>query len=85
MALERERDRLGCDTALFVGDDDTDEDVFALDRPGRLLGIRVGRTPASQAPYCLRDQREIDDLLDRLIALRRDAPARPRPPQTGAK
>jgi trehalose 6-phosphate phosphatase len=76
VALERERDRLGCDTALFLGDDETDEDVFALDRPGRLFGIRVGRAPASQASYYVRDQREVDALLDRLIALRRDAPAR---------
>jgi hypothetical protein len=50
--------------------------VFALDRPGRLFGIRVGRAPASQAAYCLRDQREIDALLERLIELRRDASAR---------
>ncbi|HSB53168.1 MAG TPA: trehalose-phosphatase, partial [Gemmatimonadales bacterium] len=29
-ALERERTRAGCDTAIFLGDDDTDEDVFGL-------------------------------------------------------
>ena len=33
MALERERERLGCDTAIYVGDDETDEDVFALQQP----------------------------------------------------
>ena len=30
------------DTALYVGDDFTDEDVFALDQPGRLLTVRIG-------------------------------------------
>ena len=49
LALERARARLGCDTAIYVGDDETDEDVFALDQPGRLLAIRVGRKPSSSA------------------------------------
>jgi len=71
MALERERDRLGCDTALFVGDDETDEDVFALEDPGRLLTVRVGPLRSSQASYCLHSQAEIDELMDRLIDLRR--------------
>jgi trehalose 6-phosphate phosphatase len=73
MALERERDRLGCDTALFLGDDETDEDVFALDRPGRLLTVRVGPSRDSQAAFCLKSRREVDALLARLIALRRSA------------
>ena len=49
-ALERARARLGCDTAVYVGDDETDEDVFALDQPGRLLAIRVGRKRAPRPP-----------------------------------
>jgi trehalose 6-phosphate phosphatase len=69
-ALERERERLGCDTAVYVGDDETDEDVFALDQPGRLLTIRVGAKRASAATYSLRNQREIDDLLLVLLRLR---------------
>jgi trehalose 6-phosphate phosphatase len=72
VALERERDRLGCDTAFFLGDDETDEDVFALDHPGRLLGVRVGAARRSHAAYYLKSQREVDALLARLIALRRD-------------
>jgi trehalose 6-phosphate phosphatase len=71
VALERERDRLGCDTALYIGDDETDEDVFALERPGRLVTVRVGAAPASQASYCVRRQAEVDELLFRLIELRR--------------
>ena len=70
VALERERDRLGCDTAFFLGDDETDEDVFALDRPGRLLCVRVGASRASQAPYCVRSQAAVDELLARLVELR---------------
>jgi trehalose 6-phosphate phosphatase len=76
VALERARARLGCDTALYVGDDETDEDVFALDQPGRLLGVRVGERAASHADYCLRAQREIDGLLRVLIRARTEAAAR---------
>jgi trehalose 6-phosphate phosphatase len=71
VALERERDRLGCDTAFFIGDDETDEDVFALDRPGRLYTVRVGRSRDSEASYFLKSQRDVDLLLERLISLRR--------------
>jgi trehalose 6-phosphate phosphatase len=70
MALERERARLCCDTAIYVGDDETDEDVFALDQPGRLLGIRVGRKKNSRADFYLEAQEKIDDLLRLLVRLR---------------
>jgi trehalose 6-phosphate phosphatase len=72
LALERERQRLRCDTAIYVGDDDTDEDVFALDRPGQLLGIRVGRRVKSAAEYYLRSQSAMDDLLRILLQLRHE-------------
>ncbi len=71
IALLEARRRLGCDTAIYVGDDADDEDVFALDEPGQLLGIRVGRHRASRATFFLRNQREIDALLAVLVALRR--------------
>jgi trehalose 6-phosphate phosphatase len=77
MALETERDRLGCDTAIYVGDDETDEDVFTLDQPGRLLAIRVGPKRSSQASYYVKDQAAVDELLTRLADLRRE-PALPR-------
>lgn len=70
LALERERSHFACDTVIYIGDDETDEDVFALDRPGQLLSIRVGRKRASAAPYYIRNQKEIDRLLAALIALR---------------
>jgi trehalose 6-phosphate phosphatase len=75
-ALERQRERNGCDTALYVGDDETDEDVFALDDPGRLLTIRVGRKATSRAPFYLRNQASIDRLLSALVILGCARPAR---------
>lgn len=69
-ALERVRSAQGCDTALFVGDDETDEDVFALDQPGQLVSIRVGANRTSAARYYVRDRPEVDRLLERLIQLR---------------
>jgi trehalose 6-phosphate phosphatase len=70
LALERERAHFGCDTVIYVGDDETDEDVFQLDRPGRLLSVRVGRKQTSAAPHYLRNQREIDRLLSTLVVWR---------------
>ena len=79
LALERERERMSCDTAIYVGDDETDEDVFALDQPGRLLTIRVGCKRASMADYCIRSQREIDGLIQALLTIRNTS----RAPQRG--
>jgi trehalose 6-phosphate phosphatase len=70
-ALVRERAHFACDTVIYVGDDETDEDVFQLDGPGELLSIRVGRKRTSAAPYYIRNQAEIDRLLEALVALRR--------------
>jgi trehalose 6-phosphate phosphatase len=71
LALQRERQRLRCDTAIYVGDDDTDEDVFTLDQPGQLLGIRVGRKVRTAAAYYIQRQSKVDSLLRRLIQVRR--------------
>ena len=70
IALQQMRSLLRCDTALYVGDDTTDEDVFTLDEPGQLVTARVGQSSASQAAYYLESQREIDALLRLLVALR---------------
>lgn len=70
VALGREFERLGCDAAVYVGDDETDEDVFARDEPETLLGIHVGRSQASLASYYLERQSEIDQLLRLLISMR---------------
>jgi trehalose 6-phosphate phosphatase len=71
-ALEEALARLGCAYAIYVGDDLTDEDVFALGEKDRILGIRVGRRKDTGADYFLRDQGEIDDLLEALVRLRRE-------------
>jgi len=70
LALERERSHFACDTVIYVGDDETDEDVFQIDRPGQLLSIRVGRNHTSAAPYYIRNQAEIDRLLETFVTVR---------------
>jgi trehalose 6-phosphate phosphatase len=69
IALRQLRARVA-DTALYVGDDASDEDVFTLNEPGRLLSVRVGRRRDSAASYFLRAQSEVDDLLEELVRLR---------------
>lgn len=64
--LARER----ADASLYVGDDVTDEDVFELPEPGRLLTVRVGRSRSSAASHYIKGQRSIDRLLSRLITER---------------
>ena len=61
---------LGCRRAFYIGDDETDEDVFRLGRPA-VFGVRVGRKPASAARSWLRDQSQIVPVLDELLSLQR--------------
>jgi trehalose 6-phosphate phosphatase len=68
----RLRAGFGCTHAIYVGDDRTDEDVFACGGP-RLLGVRVGRRSDSKASYYLARQVEIDAFLRVLIGLRAGA------------
>jgi trehalose 6-phosphate phosphatase len=70
-ALMIERDRVGGNSVLYVGDDDNDEDAFAL--AVDVVAVRIGRKPTSRARYYLRDQPEIDRLLELLIGLRSGA------------
>jgi trehalose 6-phosphate phosphatase len=65
-ALRRLRERLASPPTVFVGDDETDEDAFILSGTS-VLGIRVGLSETSSAPFFLQDQNEIDQLLGRLI------------------
>ncbi len=58
--------RLDCPTALYVGDDETDEDVFAL-RDHRILTVRVGKKKGSSARYFLKRQAEITAVLQFLV------------------
>lgn len=77
-ALRYAMKAFACDTAVYVGDDETDEDAFGALDAERLLAIRVGRpTAASRARFYLDSQGEIDRLLERLLELR--TPRRPIP------
>jgi trehalose 6-phosphate phosphatase len=58
------------DIALYVGDDVTDEDVFQIDEPGRVVSVRIGAWAGSAAMYFLREQAEVDLLLSNLVELR---------------
>jgi trehalose 6-phosphate phosphatase len=57
---------LRCRGLFFVGDDETDEDVFGLTE-GLIMGVRVGRRPESRARYYLKHQGEIEDVLRFLV------------------
>jgi trehalose 6-phosphate phosphatase len=70
MAVEQARRKLGCDTVIYVGDDETDETAFALSRYTSFLTIRVGADESSRALFYIRNQREIDRLLRQLVILR---------------
>jgi trehalose 6-phosphate phosphatase len=74
--------RLRCDGAVYLGDDVTDEDAFAVGAP-LVFGIHVGRGP-SLAPWCLREQGEVDELLRFLLAQRAPARRGRRAPRRGA-
>ena len=59
-----------CTTAVYVGDDGTDEDAFAALPPERLLSVRVGSGASTRARFHLETQCEIDLLLARLLTIR---------------
>lgn len=67
------RAREGADGVLYVGDDATDEHVFGMQVRWPLVGTRVGASRRSAARYYVEHQRDVDELLERLVALR--APA----------
>lgn len=55
----------GAWTAVFVGDDATDEEAFATIGP-RALTVRIGRVKRSAAQYVLPSRKLVDPLLERL-------------------
>ena len=59
----------GFDSVLFIGDDETDEDVFKLKKTSkRIFSIRVGKKKSSHATYFIRQQKDIKRLLSILLA-----------------
>ncbi len=60
------------DTAIYIGDDDTDEDIFSLPDE-RILSVRVGLKRESFAQFYLKRQNEVSRLLKEIIGLRKRA------------
>ena len=58
------------DATLFVGDDVTDEDAFAVLNSGDSLGIRVCPSEQSRAQWYIPSQPDIDRLLGELVKAR---------------
>lgn len=56
----------GCKNAFYIGDDDTDEDVFGLRDP-RIISVRVGFRKDSQAQFYLQRQTEMRKLLKKIL------------------
>ncbi len=58
--------KLNLKCAFYIGDDDTDEDVFTLP-DSRIISARVGQKKSSQAQFYLKRQSEMNRLLRILI------------------
>ncbi len=58
--------KLDLKCAFYIGDDDTDEDVFSLP-DSRIITARVGKKKASQAQFFVERQNEINRVLKVLI------------------
>ncbi len=70
VALQQACRWFACDSAIYVGDDATDEDAFSSTYPEKLLTIRVGAAADSHARFHLASQDEIDSLLEILVDVR---------------
>ncbi|MCP9438433.1 MAG: trehalose-phosphatase [Nitrospira sp.] len=57
---------LHCTGLFFIGDDETDETVFAM-QEGLMLGVRVGHQAHSRARYYVKHQSEVEDVLRFLV------------------
>ena len=68
MALLELMIETGATRALYVGDDDTDEDIFSLPDK-RIVSVRVGKKKLSHAKYYLNRQSEMTILLRRLLQM----------------
>ncbi len=75
-ALRKLLDVARSKVALYLGDDVTDEDAFALGAHANVVGVRVGRSRDSLAGYFLARQSLVDELLRRLYGMRFERGAR---------
>lgn len=67
LALLRLMARLGSPRAVYVGDDETDEDVFRRCARPEILRIRIGPVTTSAAEWLIEDQSQIDLLLEQFL------------------
>jgi trehalose 6-phosphate phosphatase len=61
------RDKAQTKSIFYIGDDDTDEDVFALPDPD-LFTIRIGKKGSSRAKYYIHRQTQINFLLKLMLS-----------------
>lgn len=66
-ALLEAMKKLNLKCALYIGDDDTDEDVFSIS-DAKIISVRVGQKNASQAQFYLKRQSEINALAKLLVS-----------------
>lgn len=58
----------GCSNAFFIGDDETDEDIFRLE-DRRIFAVSIGKGRTTAATYLMEHQHQIGKLLQRLLEL----------------
>jgi trehalose 6-phosphate phosphatase len=58
--------KLGLDGLFYIGDEETDESVFALPN-GVAMGVRVGKHAGSHARFYLHHQGEVEEVLRFLV------------------
>ena len=86
VTLQAARRRMECRTAIYLGDDDTDEPAFGSAPPSRLLAVRVGRESTATSPtlphhdtharFRLAKQLDVDTVLQCLLDIADSAPER---------
>lgn len=67
-ALLRLLEDAAAPAALFIGDDETDEDVFRLNDP-RILSVCVGTERITAAHYRIDDQQQVESILQELLRI----------------
>jgi len=70
----------GIKSAFYIGDDDTDEDVFSLPN-ARIFTVRIGRKSNSQAQYFVEGQSEIDRTLKAVLRFYASTSSKPESPK----